>query len=118
MSNSSRVFDHGLQVERTALAWRRTALAIAVAGGISARLVTESWGVSALIFTAIVLAGSVAVQRFAIGRYRRNHHRLHAEGRVVDAGIPVALVSAALLGIGAGVLAYLADSGLDALTVS
>ena len=49
MTRRQSLFDAGLQPERTALAWRRTALSLTVGSLIGARLLTEQWGGLALV---------------------------------------------------------------------
>ena len=51
-SRSDRPFDAGLWVERTALAWRRTALAVAVGSLAALRILPEILGLWAFIPTA------------------------------------------------------------------
>lgn len=50
-----RVFDEGLQHERTALAWERTSIAVVIAGVLLARYAAES------VHDAIAVVGGVQV---------------------------------------------------------
>jgi len=64
-----RPFDPGLQIERTALAWRRTGLALAVLAVGGARLLSSQWG------AGTVVAASVGVVAAAITFVSRLRHR-------------------------------------------
>jgi uncharacterized membrane protein YidH (DUF202 family) len=72
--------DAGLQAERTALAWRRTCLALLAGSLVATRILPELFGAwSALLGVAgAVCAGLllVAIQR----RYRMHHSNLHGDG--------------------------------------
>ena len=70
--SSSDLFDIGLQPERTQLAWRRTALAIATASLIAARLCPALlghvlWAIPGLLGVAFAVFVWMAARR----RYRR-----------------------------------------------
>ncbi|MBP6995698.1 MAG: DUF202 domain-containing protein [Phycicoccus sp.] len=94
MSEPAR--DPGLQQERTALAWRRTGLALLVGALVIARLTFDTIGplsaVPALFTTA--LAGYVVAQVLRGRRYGRQHEHdarfsvLH-DGRLVVAAAAV-----------------------------
>ncbi|MCZ9884935.1 DUF202 domain-containing protein [Arthrobacter sp. B2a2-09] len=74
------LFDPGLQPERTALAWRRTGLALLVASLASAKVLPSVVGPwSVLIGTGGVL-GAIALLFRAQRRYRRLHRMLAAGG--------------------------------------
>jgi putative membrane protein len=74
-NRSAHPFDRGLQPERTALAWRRTALALTVGALVGFRVLPELLGSWTLIpaSAGIILASAVLV--LASRRYRE-HHRL------------------------------------------
>ncbi|WP_432495611.1 DUF202 domain-containing protein [Kineococcus gypseus] len=110
------VFDAGLQPERTALAWRRTALSLVAVSLGAARLLPAQLGPGAV---ALGLAGAVAgvlVHVLAGRRARRLTERLVRSGDLdspaASAGL-AALTAAtcALLGL-AGVVLIVAH-GLD-----
>jgi uncharacterized membrane protein YidH (DUF202 family) len=95
-----------MQPERTALAWRRTALSMAAGSLVALRVLSASLGPWAVVPAAIAFAISVAVFIAAQLRYRRNHLALVADrnpqARVALAGgALIALVAAATLAFGA-----------------
>jgi uncharacterized membrane protein YidH (DUF202 family) len=67
----------GVQKERTALAWQRTALSLMVAAVVTARLTYERLGPAAVVVTGVGLAASGWVFWTSRSRYR-HHARLHA----------------------------------------
>ena len=100
----SRLFDSGLQPERTALAWRRTALTLAVGAIVSFRLlapVLNLWsipvGVAGLLLSATtwILAGRRA--------HRVQAALLNPSEPLPSGGLPLLLTlivtSAAVLGL-------------------
>lgn len=101
-----RLFDPGLQPERTALAWRRAGLSLGAGSLLLTRVLAETAGALALLVGGLGVLAAVAVLVVAERRYRSQHRRL-----VNAAGLPVALaagalpflvaVTTALLGIGA-----------------
>lgn len=79
MTNASRrseqPFDTGLQPERTALAWRRTALALVVGSLVCLRVLPPVLGGWALIPALAGLSGAIAVFVASERRYA-SHHRI------------------------------------------
>lgn len=73
-------FDPGLQPERTALAWRRTALALTLGPVAAARVLAPQLGAltAATAVLGLVVGGSLAAA--ARARYRRTHRALTGEG--------------------------------------
>lgn len=105
MSNGDarRIFDRGMQPERTALAWRRTALAMGVGSIAALRVFPLAFGPAALVPAGIAVVISITVFVFAQLRYRRNHRALIADRAtdqpvVLAGGGMVALVAVATLG--------------------
>ncbi|WP_445442745.1 DUF202 domain-containing protein [Clavibacter sp. km1a] len=72
----SRPFDPGLQPERTALAWRRTALALVVGSLLGLRVLPQLLGSAGLVVAAAGVVAALAVLAAAHGRYRRVHRIL------------------------------------------
>ncbi|WP_439901956.1 YidH family protein [Microbacterium azadirachtae] len=96
-----RVFDPGLQPERTALAWRRTALALAGGSVVIMRILPSVIGGVALVlgFAGLVLALVVLIGSHR--RYRRQHRALTStEPVVLRSGLPVVALTAAALLVG------------------
>ncbi|PPF70441.1 DUF202 domain-containing protein [Clavibacter michiganensis] len=114
-ARGERPYDPGLQPERTALAWRRTALALVVGSLLGLRALPAVLGAPglALAFVGVALALSVLVT--AHRRYRRVHRILTT--RAAD---PAAPPGAALPGgaLPALVAALTAVAGLAALAVA
>lgn len=106
MSSADTVFDTGLQAERTALAWRRTALAMAVAAVGAGRLAAPVLGVMALLLAAVGLVQAVVVAQASGRRYRIVHDSLISRGdltAVSTAGAPIAALACS--GVLVGILA-------------
>lgn len=76
---SGRPFDAGLQLERTALAWRRTCLALAAASIGAMRVHPDSLGPWSIALGAVGLVLAALVMWLAHRRYSATHHRLTAE---------------------------------------
>jgi len=83
-----RPWDAGLQPERTALAWRRTGLALTVGSLIGLRVLPTLLGPSALVLAGVGVVASLAVLAAAHRRYRRVHRLLVSarEAATDDAG--------------------------------
>lgn len=71
-----RPFDVGLQPERTALSWRRTALALTVGPLVVARLLAPGLEAGALVVAAAGTACGLGLLAASIARYRRVHEVL------------------------------------------
>lgn len=93
MSRPDSVFDAGLQHERTALAWERTAIAVMVAGVLLARYAAET-----VHFTiAFVGIGQVVVGAALLVWSGRHYEDLH--GPLRAGASPVHPTAARLVGI-------------------
>ncbi|MBF4624921.1 DUF202 domain-containing protein [Clavibacter sp. VKM Ac-2872] len=68
--------DPGLQPERTALAWRRTALALVVGSLLGLRVLPTLLGAAGLVVAAAGVIAALAVLATAHRRYRRVHRIL------------------------------------------
>jgi hypothetical protein len=98
------LFDPGLQPERTALAWRRTALSLAVGAVVSFRLLPPVLGVWSLAVSVAGLLLSAAIWILADRRARRVRGALlGSSGPLPGGGLPLLLTliatSAATLGL-------------------
>ncbi|RFU22061.1 DUF202 domain-containing protein [Geodermatophilus marinus] len=103
------VFDDGLQAERTALAWRRTALAMAVGAVVGGRLAAPALGLAALVVAGIGLAQAVAVAELSWRRYRSVHRSLSGHGDLTGvraAGLPIAALACSGVLVGLLALAF------------
>ncbi len=92
--------DPGLQPERTALAWQRTALSMAAAAAIVARLTVGRLGVITLIVLAFCLAHAAVLFRNSRRRYDARTGAASHQPRAVG-------VHGALLGLQVILLAML-----------
>ncbi|WP_233563810.1 DUF202 domain-containing protein [Cryobacterium tepidiphilum] len=82
---AGRVFDAGLQPERTFLAWQRTILALGVASAAGIRYVAEEAGVVAVVAGIVGLGLAIAAYFGAKVRYRRAHDELVQRGTLHSA---------------------------------
>ena len=102
---SDHPFDPGLQPERSALAWQRTSLAIAVGSLIFGRILATSLGLWALLPMVIGLGLSAALGLKANQRYAHHHRTLTSgNGLLADGRLNAAL---ALFVFTAGVFALI-----------
>ncbi|WP_204865976.1 MULTISPECIES: DUF202 domain-containing protein [Nocardiaceae] len=93
--------DGGLQVERTALAWRRTECSVAVCALVGLRLAAHQGNVPTAVAAGVVLTGAVAVVVVDTVRLRK---RSRADAgpdapRAIPARAPALAVLTASLGI-------------------
>ncbi|MFT2690646.1 DUF202 domain-containing protein [Clavibacter zhangzhiyongii] len=109
---AERPFDPGLQPERTALAWRRTALALVVGSLLGLRALPALLGPAGLVVAAAGVLAALGVLTTAHLRYRRVHRILTA---AADPHRPVALPGGALPAL---VAALTACAGLAALALA
>ncbi|HEX9228408.1 MAG TPA: DUF202 domain-containing protein [Arthrobacter sp.] len=112
-SRGSRPFDAGLQPERTALAWRRTALAVAVAFLAALRILPEILGLWAHIPAALGAGVSFVAFLLTHRRYGRIHMILTSSSTdrvALGGGVLPALMAVATLG--SGVLSLVAAARL------
>lgn len=104
MSAIDGPWDPGLQLERTSLAWRRTALLVLVAACAAAKL-TWGGGGPVLLVIALLVVCSASLVPLAARRHRRCHAALTALRPLPGGGL-IAYTSAAVLLGGALMLAY------------
>ncbi|MFK4805050.1 DUF202 domain-containing protein [Microbacterium sp. ZW CA_36] len=94
----TELFDPGLQPERTLLAWRRTILAVAVAGLVGLRLLPMTLGVWSLPLPLILLMAAVALHMASERRLRRVYSALTATRPLPSAG-PLTLALTVLVSV-------------------
>jgi hypothetical protein len=106
MTDGSRLFDPGLQPERTALAWRRTGLAVAVGAVAGARVLTPTLGAGALVVAALGLVLAVLFLLGSTRRARRAQIALLRDGHLASGpgGRLVAAVCIACVAVGVAAL--------------
>lgn len=98
---AATVFDVGLQPERTALAWRRTGLALGVAALGALRVLPATFGPWGFVPAVAGLLGAVAVVGAAHRRYRAAHTTLVSDGdRAPLPSGTLPLITAALVVLG------------------
>ena len=108
-SRPDSVVDLGMQAERTALAWRRTALGVAVGGVVALRVAAPALG--PVVAAAAVAGGVLAALAFWLAgrRYRAVQASLRDRGdlgALARPALPIAAVSAATTLIGAVAVAF------------
>jgi len=100
--------DSGLQRERTALAWYRTALAVLVNGALLVRAAVEAR--SPLVWAVAVLVVTAALGLFAVGWLRSRAILLAAASSASPHAVAIAMpVGAVWLACTAGVLSILLE---------
>ncbi|MCZ2826852.1 MULTISPECIES: DUF202 domain-containing protein [unclassified Modestobacter] len=106
---SDPVVDLGLQAERTALAWQRTALAMAVGALVAGRLAVPAFGAVSLVVVVLGVVPAVVVLEVSRRRYRAVHDALRTRGDLAairSAGGPIAALSCAGLMVALVALAF------------
>ncbi|MDQ4214348.1 DUF202 domain-containing protein [Microbacterium capsulatum] len=78
--SESEIFDKGMQPERTALAWRRTALALLIGAIAAVRILPELLGEWALIPAGAGAAVAVGIMVWAHRRHVTVHRTLTTAG--------------------------------------
>lgn len=76
MSDASRVFDVGFQPERTALAWRRSLMSLAVAFLAGSRILLDQVGSWSYVVAGVGLTVVAVLAVVTERRYRAAHHHL------------------------------------------
>lgn len=107
MSEAERVFDEGVQLERTALAWQRTLLALVVgslaaARGLQPLLGDVSWALAGL-GVAAGIAGSILTRRRYVAAHR---HLMNDPVSLPGGAVLLATTALGTLGIGLAALAF------------
>jgi uncharacterized membrane protein YidH (DUF202 family) len=102
-------FDAGAQAERTALAWRRTALGVAVGGVVALRVTGPVLGAAAAIVAVVGSLLAAGVWWVTGRRYRAVQRSLHGQGdlgAVARPAFALVAVSAAACLIGLLAVAF------------
>ena len=107
--------DSGLQAERTALSWRRTALAVAVGSLLGLRVLPSQLGTVGYAVSALGLAWSLDLAVTARRRYRDGSRLVRAVGR--DDGVGGHTTAAPTLARTAGSAAVFALAALGCIVV-
>lgn len=100
-----RPWDSGLQIERTKLAWQRTALSTLVFSLVVARLLATQSVVVAVIIGLLAALAALALGLTATVRHHRGNRALYAQAPLPDARSYAALCALTLVA-GAGAAAY------------
>jgi Domain of unknown function (DUF202) len=106
MTDGGRQFDPGLQPERTALAWRRTGLAVAVGAIATTRVLLHALGVGAVVVGLLGLGLAGLLVLGSTRRARRAQAALLQDGCLVTGpgGRLVAAVCVACTALGVAAL--------------
>ena len=105
-------FDRGLQLERTLLAWRRTALALGLSSLLALRFTSEQFGVVAIIVGIVGVLLAAAAYLASTRRYRRIHAGLTGSGALSTGGASAAFTAAIVILTGIASLGYVIGRGL------
>lgn len=92
--------DPGLHVERTLLAWRRTALAVAVVSAAGVRFTAPLLGWAAVALGAAGVLCALAAYFFSTSRYRQVHRALRRSASIPGNGWPQITLALATLVLG------------------
>jgi hypothetical protein len=106
MSGGDQLFDPGLQPERTALAWRRTGLAVAVGAIAGARVLVPTLGAGAIVVGLLGLGLATLLVLGSTRRARRAQACLLQDGNLVSGpgGRLIAAVCIACTSLGVAAL--------------
>jgi hypothetical protein len=110
MTDGGQLFDPGLQPERTALAWRRTGLAVAVGAIAGTRVLAPMLGAGAVVVGLLGLALAALLVLGSTRRARRAQVALLRDGCLAagPGGRLIAAVCIACTSVGVAALAVVA----------
>lgn len=97
-----RVWDAGLQPERTTLAWQRTALAATACSLVAARLIAESHLILGIVVAVLAIGCGAGIALAARQRHQRAVRAVHSNIPVPDARGPF-WITALIVVAGGGV---------------
>ncbi|WP_432561700.1 DUF202 domain-containing protein [Kineococcus sp. SYSU DK003] len=109
-----RLYDPGLQPERTALAWRRTSLSLLAVSLGAARVLPTQLGTGAVVLGLLGAAWAVGIHHLSGRRVRRATDRLLTAGDLAhphSGGVLLAGTAAVVLLLGLGGLALVLTHG-------
>jgi hypothetical protein len=114
MTDGGRLFDPGLQPERTALAWRRTGLAVAVGAIAGTRVLAPTLGAGAVVVGLLGLALATLLVVGSTRRARRTQVALLRDGCLASGpgGRLIAAVCIACTSVGVAALAVVVAAHL------
>ncbi|GAB3684831.1 DUF202 domain-containing protein [Saccharopolyspora tripterygii] len=92
-----RPWDPGLQIERTTLAWSRTALAFTVSLLVLLKLITHQSATAAIVCAVATLPVSGLVAWLVWRRHQHSERRLRARAPLPGGGLPAATAVLAML---------------------
>lgn len=90
------LWDTGVQIERTSLAWLRTILAFVVAAMVLIRLMAGRLSGLVVVSCGVIVMVAVLFGVLSWRRYLTSHRRLHLHSPLPDGMLPLAAASAAL----------------------
>lgn len=107
MSDTDRVFDEGLQLERTTLSWQRTLLALVVGSLAAARGLQPLLGDASWLIAGLGVAAGIGGSILARRRYVVAHRHLMGDPLSLPGGAALlAITTLGTLGIGLAALAF------------
>lgn len=97
MSTPHPAMDRGLQNERTAMAWRRTALSLLIATATMTKVTASAWGATAGLWLLVGTAGGLVILVESSHRY--SARRADATTRAPGWSVLIASGTVAAMGL-------------------